>query len=168
MAQPSSQVFDCLRCTWGTPRNWRQFAGDQLGGDLPEPKNGSDETWRHDFVAYRIERLLKSESDRYFDRSFTTLSAEARIIANELGRYPGGVRWDRITGLFGHQKEQAAEKAQRGINVLWDHLGIVEPTVQPTGRRLRGNVKIRLIVHAAMFELAVLPHFPVGGEAAEW
>ena len=146
----------------GVPRFWRRLARVQQQGILPEPKDGNDESWRKDFATYQIRRLLRSDNEKFFDRSFITLSEEAEVIANELGRHPAGVRWDRIEGLFGSRKDGAREKARLGFRVLWDHLRIVEPAANPYAWPSAGLEKIRLTDQAAMFELSVLPHCSAG------
>ena len=145
----------------GNPRLWRRLTLDQQGGLLPEPHDGSDISWRWDIAALHLNRIISNPNESFFNNSFVTLMEEAWTIARELGKHPGGVRWDRITGLFGGEKDRAAEKAETGFLILWDHLKIVEPTTGPVLRPLSGLGKIRLTDQAAMFELSALPHCTV-------
>ena len=143
----------------GSPQRWRQLAQMQERGTLPEPADGSDLSWRRDFVSHQLQSLLQDQSESIINTSYATLSKDARIIAELLGRHPGGVKWSNIVQLFSGTEDDPAECARRGFHVLRRHLGIAEstsPAGPQSGQRER---KVRLTEPAAMFELAVLPHW---------
>ena len=142
----------------GIPRLWRGLAEDQADGSLPEPPGGSDDGWRRSFLMHRIRRILSGSSERFFDTAYVNLSGEARTVAGRLAEHPSGVRWTAVTGLFRDKPDEATGKARRGFYILREHLGIAEsmPLMPRSGPR---DPKIRLTDQAALFELAVMPHW---------
>ena len=142
----------------GNPRLWRRLARDQGRGAFPEPPSGSDDGWRRRFLMHRIRRILSDSSERFFDTAYVNLSGEARTVAGRLAEHPSGVRWTALTGLFRDKPDEAAGKARRGFYILREHLGIAESMPQMP-RSGPDDPKIRLTDQAALFELAVMPHW---------
>lgn len=143
----------------GVPLCWERLQREHEAGVLPEPDDGSEESWRRMFLAREVRRLRAAPAQRFDHRALVELSPDALALAKMAADSPRARGWSEIVEKFralpsGPQAVTPRGRAAAALHMLERHLLIAEMT--------SGGDKVRITDHRALFELTVESGWPKG------